>query len=133
MKASIGKDCAFEPSYKHSSHYFNCTTYESIVTLDDIVVSSGTFNIVMTNRSNKHVKVTKNHTMGMLKTCEENQICPIHRVVSFGPKPVKEKEVKSEFHSVEKKIRKNKKTGKIEVNTLLKEDFSPVTEINEIG
>ena len=46
-------------------------------------MSLGTFNIVMTNQSNKHVKVTKNHSMGMLKTHEEDQICTIHRVVTF--------------------------------------------------
>ena len=89
LKANIGKNCAFETSYKHRSNYFNCTTYEGIVTLDDSIVSSGNFNIVMTNRSNKHVKVTKNHTMGMLKTCEEDQIFTIHRVVTFEKKPVK--------------------------------------------
>ena len=50
LKASIAKNCVFEPSYKHRSNYFNCTTYEGIVTLDNSVVSSVTFNIVMTNR-----------------------------------------------------------------------------------
>ena len=90
----------------------------------------------MTNRSNKHVKVTKNHTMDTLKTFEEDQICTIHRVATFEQKPVKKKEIKSEFHSVKKNLycipTRNKKTGKTEVNTFLKEDLSPVTEINEI-
>ena len=63
-------NCVFEPSYKHRSNYVKCTTYDGIVTLDDSVVSSGTFNIVMTNKSNKHIKVTKGHTRGMLKTCK---------------------------------------------------------------
>ena len=72
-------------------NYVNCTTYEGIVTLDDSVVSSGTFNIVMTNRSNKHIKVTKGHIMDMLKTCEEDQICTIHRVVTFEQGPVKKR------------------------------------------
>ena len=90
-----------------------CTTYESIVTLDDSVMSSGTFNIVLTNKSNKHIKVTKGHTMGMLKTCEEDKICTIHRAVTFEQKPVKEKEV--------------------DFNTFLKKDLSPVTHINELG
>ena len=66
LKASLGKNCAFEPSYKHRSNYANYTTYEGTVTLDDSVVSWGTFNIVMTNRSNKHIQVTKGHTMDML-------------------------------------------------------------------
>ena len=95
LKANLGKNHVFEPSYKHRSNYVNCNTYEGIVTLDDSVVSSGTFNIVMTIKSNKHIKVTKGHTMGMLKTCEEDQICTIHRVVTFEQKPVKEKEVNS--------------------------------------
>ena len=60
----------------------------------------------------------------MLKTCEEDQICTIHNIVTFAQKPVKEKEVNSEFQKVEKSLHhmptRNKKTGKIEVNTLLK-------------
>ena len=83
LKANLGKNCVLEPSYKHKSNHVNSTIYEGIVILDDIVVSSGTFNIVMTNKSNKHGKVTKGHTMGMLKTCQEDQICTIHRVVTF--------------------------------------------------
>ena len=43
LKASLGKNCVFEPSYKHRSSFVNCTTYEGTVTLDDSVVSSGTF------------------------------------------------------------------------------------------
>ena len=74
--------------------------------------------------------------MDMLKTCEEDQICTIHRVVTFEQKPVKEKEVNSEFQKVEKSLyhipTRNKKTGKIEVNTLLKKDLSPVTHIKEL-
>ena len=82
----------------------------------------------------------------MKQTCESNQesyyvhvdqICTIHRIVTFEQKPVKEKEVKSEFHPVEENLyhipTRNKKTGKIEVKTLLKGSLSPVTEINEIG
>ena len=80
--------------------------------------------------------MTKGHTMGMLKTCEEDQICTIHSVVTFEQKPVKEKEVNSEFQKVEKSLyhipTRNKKTGKIEVNTLLKKDLCPVTHINEL-
>ena len=97
LKASLGKNCVFEPSYKHRPTFVNCTTYEDIVTLDDSVVGSVTFNIVMTNKSNKHIKATKGHTMGMLKTCEEDHICTIHMVVTFEQKPVKEKKVNSEF------------------------------------
>ena len=50
---------------------------------------------------------------------------------------MKEKEVKSKFQKVEKSLyhipTRNKKTDKIEVNTLLKNDLSPVTHINELG
>ena len=40
----------------------------------------------MTNTSNQHVKVTKNQTLGMLKSCDQDQICTIHRLVTFAPK-----------------------------------------------
>ena len=58
-------------------------------------------------------------------------------LLPLNKKPVKEKEVNSEFQKVEKGLyhipTRNKKTGKIEVNTLLKKDLSPVTHINELG
>ena len=136
LKASLGKNSVFELSCKHKSNYVNYTSYEGIVTLDDSIVRSGTFNTVMTYRSNKHIKVTKGHTIGMLKTCGEDQSCTVNRVVTFEQKPVKEKEVKSEFQKVEKSlyhIPTRNKTGKTEVNTLLKKDPSPATHINELG
>ena len=50
---------------------------------------------------------------------------------------MKVKEGKSEFKKVEKCLyhipTRNKKPDKIEVNTLLKKDLSPVTHINESG
>ena len=50
---------------------------------------------------------------------------------------MKEKEFTSKFEKVEKSLyhipTRNKKTGKIEVNTLLKYDLSPVTHFNELG
>ena len=73
----------------------------------------------------------------MLKTCEKNQICTTHGVVTFKQRPMREKEIKSEFQKVEKSLyhipTRNQKTGKIRVNTLLKKDLSPVTHINELG
>ena len=60
-----------------------CTTYEGIVTLDDSVVYSDIFKIVMTSKFNRHVKITKHQTMGMLKNCEEDHICTIHSIVTF--------------------------------------------------
>ena len=61
-KANLNKTCVFEPSYKHRSTYSMCNTYDVIVTITDEVVKSGTFKIVMTNRSNKHVKINNNQT-----------------------------------------------------------------------
>ena len=40
----------------------------------------------MTNNSSQHVKVAKNQTLGMLKSCDSDQICTIHRLVTFEPK-----------------------------------------------
>ena len=82
-----------EKSLIHRSNCFNYTIYEGVVTIDDSVVSSDTFNIVMTNRSNKHINVNNNQTMGMLRSCEEDQICTIHKFVTFEQKSVKGKEV----------------------------------------
>ena len=47
-----GRSCVYEPSFKHRSLYSHCDTYEGLVTVDDTIVRSGVFNIVMTNRSN---------------------------------------------------------------------------------
>ena len=76
-KAYIGWSCAFEPSFKHRSLYSHCGTYEGLVTVDDNIVSSGVFNIVMTNNSNGHNKIHSNQTMGMLHSCEDGQIFTI--------------------------------------------------------
>ena len=65
-RANLGRSCVFEPSFRHRSTYSQCNTYEGCVTVDDDVVSSDTFNIVMTNRSNKHIKINSNQTMVML-------------------------------------------------------------------
>ena len=63
-------------------------THEGLVTLDEHTASSGSFDIVMTNNSNRYVKVTKNQTLGMLQSCDSDQICTIHRIVTFEPKPL---------------------------------------------
>ena len=65
-----GRNFVFEPSYKHRSNYSGCDTYDGLVTLDDTIVKTGIFSIAMTNRSNKHVKINKSQTVGMLRTCE---------------------------------------------------------------
>ena len=99
----MGHSIVFEPSYRHGSNYIDCHTYEGLVTLDEHTASSGSFDIIMTNNSNRYVKVTKNQTLGMLPSCDSNQICTIHRIVTFEwegikPKPL-EKEVTNPNHS----------------------------------
>ena len=64
-RAYIGRSCVLEPSFRHRSLYSHCNTYEGLVTVDDNIVSSGVFNIVMTNTSNKHIKIHNNQTMEM--------------------------------------------------------------------
>ena len=75
--SNIAPSIIFEPSYKHRANYVNCHIYDGLVTLDEHAASSGSFNIVMTNNSNQHVKVTNNQTLGMLKSCDSDQICTI--------------------------------------------------------
>ena len=84
--SNIAPSVIFEPTYRHRANYVNCHTYDGLVTLDEHAASSGSFNIVMTNNSSQHVKVTKNQTLGMLKSCDSDQICTIHRLVTFEPK-----------------------------------------------
>ena len=68
--------------------------------------------------------------MGMLQSCEENQICTIHKIVTFDQKPRKGKDDKSETKPKERNVyyvsTRHTKTGETEVNTLLKKDFYPV-------
>ena len=101
----------------------------------------------MTNRSNKHIKVNKGQTIGMLRTCEEDQICTIHKIATFHsseigsrhrhqdydngkdcPRLIKEREQKL-YHIPTW----NAKTGKVEVNTLMRDEPSTGIDINEIG
>ena len=86
-QAHPGKTCVFEPSVTLKAVYTGCTAYEGIVTIDDDIVQSDIFNIVMTNTSMKHVKINNNQTMGMLRTCQDDKICTIHRIVSFDKVP----------------------------------------------
>ena len=86
-KANLNKTCVFEPSYKHRSTYSMCNTYDGIVTITEEVVKSGSFKVVMTNTSNKHVKINNNQTLGMLRSCQNKQICSLHEIVTFEPIP----------------------------------------------
>ena len=82
-RAYIGRSCAFEPSFRNRSLYSHCDTYEGLMTVDDNNGSSGVFNIVMTNKSNRHIKIHNNQTMGMFHSFEDSQICSIHEIVMF--------------------------------------------------
>ena len=84
--------CVFKLSVSHKAIYTGCITYEGIVTIDDEIVYSGNFNVVMTNTSMKHVKINKNKTIGMLRTYQEDRIHTIHRIISFDKVPVKGEE-----------------------------------------
>ena len=95
-KAYLDTRCVFETSFKHRATYSNCNTYKGLVTIDDDTISLRAFNIVMTNRSNKHIKVNNNQTIGMFWSCEENQICTVHEIVTFDQNPREGKDDKSE-------------------------------------
>ena len=86
-KASLGRSCVFDPSFRHKFTYSHCNKYEGLITIDDDVVSSDTFNIVMTNKSNRHIKIDNNQTMNMPRSHEEKQICTIYKIVTFKQKP----------------------------------------------
>ena len=92
--SNMGASIVFEPSYRHRSNYIDCHTYEGLVTLDEHTASSGSFDIIMTNNSNRYVKVTKNQTLIMLQSCDSDQICTIHRIVTFEPKPFERERIK---------------------------------------
>ena len=118
---SFEKICLFEPSYRHKSDYAECHTYEGIVVMGNEVVNSGIFHIVMTNGSSRHIKINYGQIMGMLKSCNEDNICTIHKIATFQQtsEDTKPQLVEKEMYCIP--IR-NLKTGKIEINTLLKKN-----------
>ena len=132
----IGRGCVFEPSIGHRSLYSHCDTDERLVTVDDNIVSSGVFNIVMTNKSNRHIKIHKNQTMGMLHSCEDSQICMLYKIVTYDWNPREGWVGKSDPDPTKWNLyyvpTRNPRTGRPEVNTLPKKDFYPV-QINEVG
>ena len=122
------KICLFEPSSRHKSENSACHTYNGTVLMDNEVVSSGIFEIVMTNTSYKTVKIRKNTNMGLLKSCMQEQICTIHEIITFEtPKGKTEPEkVKKNLYSIPFRT----KSGEIVINTVtMKEEIG----INEIG
>ena len=82
-RAYIGRSCVSESSFRHRSLYSHYDTYEGLVTVDDNIVSLGVFNIVMTNKSNRHIKIHNNQIMGMLHSHKDSQICMIYEIVIF--------------------------------------------------
>ena len=154
--SNIAPSVIVEPSFRHRSNYANCHTYEGLVTLDEHTASSCSFHIVMTNNSNQYVKVTKNQTLGMLKSCDSDQICTIHRIVIFEPKPLEGEGIKpihtksphsvssidteptdnnkSEIQTITKKfyhIPTRNKKGEIEMLTLLKDEVPKINKITD--
>ena len=80
------KICAFKSANRHKSDFSECHTYE------DTMKNSGIFHIVMTIQSGRHVKITRNDSMGLLKSCAEDKVWTVHRIVTFHktkeePKP----------------------------------------------
>ena len=145
-RANSGQNLLFEPSNRHKSNYLNCNTYNGLVTFDEHTAGSRIlFNIVMTNNSSQYVKVTKNQTLGMLKSCDQDQICTIHRLVTFAPKSLggkgihPDKTKQSHDNSIEKEsvtkdfyqIPTRNKHGEIEVLTVLKDNISTVNKITD--
>ena len=126
----------FEPSFKHKSLYSHCDTYEGLVTVDDNIVSSGVFNIDMTNKSNRHIKIHSNQTMGMIHSCEDSQICTLHEIVTLDQNPKEGRDGNSDPDPIKRNLyyvpTRNPRTGKLEVNTLPKNDLYPL-QINEVG
>ena len=74
----------------------------------------------------KYIKINSNQTMDMLRTCQDDKICRIHRIVSFDKVPVKregdktvEKQVGKDLYHIPSR---NENTGRIEVNTLFERE-----------
>ena len=125
-KVYISKSCVFEPSFKHRSVYSHCKTYEGLVTVDDNIVRSGVFHIIMTNKSNRHIKIHSNQTLGMLHSCEDSQICTINKIVTFDRNSRKGRDDKSDSNPIKGNLyyvpTRNPWMGRLEVNTLPKKD-----------
>ena len=75
--------CVFETSNRHKSDISGCPTYGWTVVIGGELKDSGIFHIAITNNSGRHVKITRNTNMGLLKSCAEDKIYTIHRLVTF--------------------------------------------------
>ena len=70
----------------------------------------------MNNQSGRQVKITRHASMGLLKSCAEDKVCTVHRIVTFHE--IKE-ECKTEV--VEKSmyvITVRNKSGRIDINRM---------------
>ena len=135
-KPYIGRSCVFEPSFQDRSLYSHWGKYEGLVTVDDTIANSGVFNIVMTNKSNRQIKIHSGQTMGILHSCEDSQICTIHEIVNFARNPREGRDDTSAPDTTEGNFyyvpTRNLKMGRLEVNTLPRKEFYPV-QVNETG
>ena len=78
-QSSFERICRFEPSSRLHSDNSSCHTYDGIVVIEQEVKSSGIFHIVMTNKSQGTIKINKNSGLGLLKSCDqENILHPSH-------------------------------------------------------
>ena len=75
----------------------------------------------MTNESGRHVKITRNASMSSLKSCAEDKVCTIHRIVKFH-KTKEEPESKVVEKSMYATHVRNK-SGRIEINTTSKAEL----------
>ena len=125
------KICVFEPANRHKSDFSECHTYEDTVVMDDEVKNAGIFHIAMTNQSGRHFKITRNASMGLLKSCAEDKVCTIHRMDTFyktkeEPKP---KVVEKSMYTIPVR----NKSSRREINTLLAKQGPECVAINELG
>ena len=75
--------CRFEPSSRLHSDNSLWHTYDGIVVIDQEVKSSGIFHIVITNKSHQTIKINRNSGLGLLKSCDQENISTIHTIASF--------------------------------------------------
>ena len=91
----------------------------------------------MTNKSNRHIKIHSNQTMGMLWSCEDGQICSIGEIVSFDRCPKVGRDDTSGLDTTKWNLyyipTRNLKTGRLEVTTLPRKDLCPHVQVNEVG
>ena len=128
---NYGRICVFEPSTRHTSDNAACHTYNGTVVIDDDVKISGIFEIAMTNTSWKTVKIRRNTNMGLLESCAPDEICTIHKILTFD-KPKDEQRprvIEKSMYAIPIRT----KTGKIEINTFVPLKEQPRIGIHEIG